>query len=407
MNETLINYVTNQIRAGNTKSEIQEQLVAVGWSEEESLHVYKTALIALGLPVPVEGNRQAFVKKASTVDVVVNFFSFILLGITTFSLGTLLYQIINKYIADPLDATKYYSYDTSWQTEVIHYSIAALLIAYPLYVFTMRIWFKKFRENEGRSESKLTKWLTYLVLLVAAVTVVGDLITIVFRFLQGEVTMRFFTKALTVFVIATVIFVFYYLERKKVQYQANISRSVFLSFGVLTTTIVAFAIVLGFFAGGSPTEERNRAFDMSRSNDLSDLSNCVESYVEKYSMLPDSLDDLKTRSIYCNARMQDPVTATPYSYRVITRETMRGNQRVGEYELCATFALSSDKNNNQPYRYNNLEQWFDHEAGQACDTAEVVIRSPKIPNTITAPPVIVPYGIATTTIGTTTSQIKR
>ncbi len=373
MNDTLINYVADRVRAGVAKSEIQEQLITVGWSEEESLAVYKAALVSLGLPVPVEGNRQMFVKKSSTVDVVVNFFSFILLGITTFSLGTLFYQIINKYIADPLDATKYYSYSSSsWETEVIHYSIAAIVIAYPLYVFTMRIWFKKFREDEGRSESKLTKWLTYIVLLIAAVTVVGDLITVVYTFLQGEVTLRFFAKATTIFVIASVIFAFYFLERKKVQYQVGIPRKVFVSFGVFTTFLVVLAIVLGFIAGGSPTEERNRTFDLTRSRNLESISNCIASYANRYGTLPAALDELLVRSqIYCNTTLTDPETSAKYSYRVVTPDTMRGYTRVGEYELCATFALQSEKNT-QDYTYNARgSKWYEHSSGYACDVHEV------------------------------------
>ncbi|QQR65007.1 hypothetical protein IPH92_00275 [Candidatus Kaiserbacteria bacterium] len=374
MDNALVEYVANRIRAGVTKAEVQEELLAVGWSEEESAHAYKSALVVFGTPVPTEGNRQIFTKKSSTVDVVVNFFSFILLGITATSLGTLFYQVINKFIKDPLDATVHYWYDSSWQTDVIHYAIAALLIAYPLYFFAMHIWFKKFREDEGRSESKLTKWLTYLVLLVAAVTVVGDLITVVYKMLQGEASARFFLKALTILVIAGMIFAFYYLERKKVQYQLDIPRSIFKSLGMFTTGLVTVAIVLGFFAGGSPKTERNRTFDVTRASDLTNLVNCVSSYAITYEVLPATLDDLKnSRDYYCNASMTDPETGTAYTYRIVTPSTIRGTERVGEFELCATFALQSEKANGNSYYYGNSEQWSEHTAGLNCDTMDARI----------------------------------
>ena len=65
------------------------------------------------------------------------------------------------------------------------------------------------------------------MLLVSAVTIVGDLVTAVFYFLQGEVTGRFFLKSLTIFVVAGIIFGFYFLERKKIQYRKNVPRKTF------------------------------------------------------------------------------------------------------------------------------------------------------------------------------------
>ena len=192
--QSLVDYTLGRIRAGVAKAELKEELSALGWTEDEMEAAYREAVIALGAPVPNTGNRATLSRKASTVDVVINFFSFILLGIIATALGTLFFGIINRYFPDALDAANWYS--ATQTTSSIHYSIAALLIGFPLYYFAMRLWFRKFREDEGRTESKLSKWLTYLVLLVAAVTVVGDLIAIVFAMLQGEITTRFFLKAL-------------------------------------------------------------------------------------------------------------------------------------------------------------------------------------------------------------------
>lgn len=388
MNDALTTYVENRLRAGVVKAEIQEELLAVGWSEEEGIHAYKAALVSSGLPVPVEGDRKAYIKKSATVDVIVNFFSFILLSISAFSLGTLFFQVINKFIADPLDTTKnYYWYDQSWNIEAIHYAMASLLISYPLYVLTMRIWFKRFREDEGRSESKLTKWLTYLVLLIASVTIVGDLITVVFTFLQGEVTLRFFTKALVIFVIASLIFVFYYLERKRVQYQADTPRPVLLMFAVFTTLIVVFGIILGFIAGGSPTEERNRVFDMQRASDLNEISNCITSFADEYGTLPATLDDLRVRSnlFYCSGVKSDPETFAPYTYKIINPRVLKGNLYVGEYELCATFARTSEETRRQSNYNEQTGDWYTHTAGYECDTARAVVDSKG-----QMPPVVMP-----------------
>ncbi|MDP3957585.1 MAG: DUF5671 domain-containing protein [bacterium] len=376
----LAEYVAGRVRAGVSKAEIREELLAVGWSEEESDAAYRAGLVAGGVPVPSEGNRPTLSRKSSTVDIIINFFSFILLGIVATALGTLFFQVINKYFPDALDAMSWYT-DASI-TSTIHYSIAALVIGFPLYYFALRIWFRKFREDEGRTESRLSKWLTYLVLLIAAVTVVGDLIAVVFTLLQGEITARFFLKALTILVIAGIIFGFYYLERRKIQYHLDIPRTIFQFFGRGVTALVAVAIVLGFIAGGSPTTERNRAFDRTRVEHLSSLSNCVENYARTFGQLPPSLADLRQSSqfSYCGSFMQDPETKAAYSYRVVTVSRTEGAVRVGEFELCATFALASQTGTAGIPVYNGSSPiWNEHTAGKNCDTVKAQLLLPDYP----------------------------
>jgi hypothetical protein len=374
---TLTNFVAERIRAGVAKAEIREELLAVGWSEEEAELAYRDGLVAIGVPVPNEGNRATLSRKSQAVDIVINFFSFILLGIVTTALGTLLFQIINKYLPDPLDATNWYS--VSSMTSTIHYAIAALLIGFPLYYFAMRLWFRKFREDEGRTESKLSKWLTYLVLLITAVTIVGDLITVVFTMLQGEITARFFLKALTILVIAGAVFGFYYFERRKIQYHLDIPRSFFLNFGWGAGGLILTAVILGFVAGGSPTTERNRTFDRTRAEHLSSLANCIEQYAQNLGALPVTLSDLKQSSqySYCTSSMQDPENQSAYNYRVVTASKNQGAARVGEFELCATFALASEVTPaNRGTYYGNTSVWDTHTVGKNCHTLTAQLLIP-------------------------------
>lgn len=376
--EKLSQYVVERLRAGAAKTEVKEELVTIGWTEDEAEAAFRSGVVALGAPVPTEGNRPTVSKKASTVDVVINFFSFILLGIIATALGTLYFQIINVSFPDALDTMNYYS--LSGATSAIHYSIAALLIGFPLYYFAMRLWFRKFREDEGRTESKLSRWLTYLVLLIAAVTIVGDLITTVFTLLQGEITARFFLKALVILGIAGAIFGFYYLERKKIQYRTDIPRRAFQLFGRGVMSAVVIGVVLGFMVGGSPTTERNRSFDETRSSHLSSLSNCIEQYASNLGALPTTLDDLTLSSqySYCESYMADPETGMPYEYRVVTPSMAQGAAQVGQFELCADFALASDTTAPRVgYGLNGV--WYEHAAGRSCDTVSAQLLVPNNP----------------------------
>ena len=182
-----------------------------------------------------------------------------------------------------------------------HYAIAGLIIGFPIYVLTLRMWFRRYREDEAKVESKLTKWLTYLVLLIAAITIVGDLVTAVFYFLQGEITARFSLKALTILSISGIIFGFYYLERRKVQYKSDISRKTFQMFGWSVLVLVFIAIILGFSTTGSPSTQRMRGLDNTRSQHLSTIAGCVSNYGANHKALPATLDDLilNTEYSYC------------------------------------------------------------------------------------------------------------
>lgn len=376
--QALGEYVVNRLRAGIPKSEVHEELSALGWTDEEVETAYRRAVVALGAPLPDALNRPTLAKKAGTVDVVINFFSFILLGIVATALGTLLFQVINHFFPDALDVTNWYVAGAS--ADAIHYATAALIIGYPLYYFAMRLWFRKFREDEGRVESKLSKWLTYLVLLITAVTIVGDLITVVYTFLQGEITMRFFLKALVILGIAGGIFGFYYFERKKIQYRADIPRVLFQRIGLGMTVAVVVGIVLGFVASGSPMTERERSFDETRASHLSSLASCIEQYALSYQRLPATLEEFRQVSEYnyCLGYMNDPETGMAYEYQVITQNRLDGSVPVGEYELCATFALQSMTT--QPTNMYGTEGiWYEHGVGRSCDTVKTRLTSPVQP----------------------------
>ena len=57
--------------------------------------------------------------------------------------------------------------------------------------------------------SPVRRWLTYLTLFIAASVLIGDVTTLVYSLLGGELTTRFVLKVLVVAAIAGTVFWFY------------------------------------------------------------------------------------------------------------------------------------------------------------------------------------------------------
>jgi membrane protein YqaA with SNARE-associated domain len=82
-------------------------------------------------------------------------------------------------------------------------------VGFPIFLVVMRFILKEVETRPEKLESGIRKWLTYIALLIAAGTVIGDLITFLTFFLQGDLTARFVLKVLTVVAIAGGVFGYY------------------------------------------------------------------------------------------------------------------------------------------------------------------------------------------------------
>ena len=152
-NTKLAAYVSEKLRTGIRADELKQHLLMVGWSEEEAGAAIVQGLIGSGVPSPDRVHAGGG-RLASTVEVILNLFSFILLGGVVSALITLLYQVINFFFPDRLLVGYGYS-DVS--TSAIHYAIAALIVGFPLYLVTVRMWFRRYREDEAKVEEALKR----------------------------------------------------------------------------------------------------------------------------------------------------------------------------------------------------------------------------------------------------------
>ena len=266
---------------------------------------------------------------ASAKDAFFYLLIFATLATWTIALGCLAFTLIDRWIADPLFAAYQQSYDTS----TITWSLAALIVAFPLYLLISRTVAGEAAQHPEKLDSSVRKWLTYLALVIAACVLMGDLIAVLSHLLRGELTSRFVLKAFVVLALSGGVFFHYFSGLRRTD-TASARQSRDRRMAALSSAVVALMLVLGFWQLGSPGRQREFRGDAQRVQQLFQLSSQIKSYWSSHaSQLPANIDQLP------GSAFVDPITRVPYEYH-----PGQGSQ----YELCATFARSSEHSDVPP-----------------------------------------------------------
>lgn len=295
-------------------------------------------------------------KKSTALDAFLNLLTLITLGWFSISLGRLLFVIIDKTIGDASRNDFYYSGNQ------FSFPIASLLIITPIFLLVSGILHRQYKENK-LEKGAVYRWLTYLMLLVAALVIAGDLIALVDNLLGGEYKIDTILKILTVFVISLGIFLYYWYDMRRTDYNKR-SGLAQIAFAVVVIVAVA-TIVGGFIVADSPFVARQKKQDQQRVGDLSALDANIAEYYRESTALPADLSEKRF------AQYVDPETKTSYEY------TKKEDKK---YELCATFALPAPQDGRSNYPYPAYEyyaysggpgEWQFHEAGLQCYGREI------------------------------------
>lgn len=239
------------------------------------------------------------------------------------ALITLLFEAINFAYPKITNAYQYYFPSISLQ-------VATLIVAFPLFLLLSWVLQKTYEADPSLREAPLRKWLSYVTLFVAGAVVAGDLVTVIYMFLDGqEITTAFLLKVLTLVVIAGGVFIYYLREIRNVisPKERNIWR-------IAALLIIVGSIIAGFLVIGSPRAQREYRFDAQRVSDLQNLQWQVVSYWQGKEALPQTIEEIND-PIRGGHMPADPVTGERYEYR------RTGNL---SFEVCATFARESRVN---------------------------------------------------------------
>ncbi len=148
--------------------------------------------------------------KVTPKDFFLHLLSMVTLYVSAISVTVISFQAINTWIPDIVD--QYYSAENA--QSAIRTALAFLIVVFPVYLFTSWTLTKSYQKDASKHKQWIRKWLVYFTLFIAALIIIGSTIALVMTFLNGEITVRFILKLLTVLLVTGSIFGYYLWDEK-------------------------------------------------------------------------------------------------------------------------------------------------------------------------------------------------
>ena len=198
--DELQGFIGDGLTRGLSRAEIERVLLEAGWPPEQVRNALG-GFAKIEFPIPVPRPKPYLSAREAFLYLVL----FSTLYVSAFSLGRLLFQFINQAFPDPAAPAAV----VAAVRQAIRWSISSLVVAFPVFLYVAWLTGRETRRDPNKRASKVRRWLTYLTLFVAAGVLVGDVTSLVYSLLGGELTARFVLKVSTIAVIAGAVFGYY------------------------------------------------------------------------------------------------------------------------------------------------------------------------------------------------------
>lgn len=295
-------------------------------------------------------------KPSVAKDVFAYLLTFVMLYLGAINLIALLWQVVGVQFPDPTALDWMNPYDT------MRNSIATLIIVWPVFLLMSRYLVSDLKHHQEKIELWVRRWLTYLTIFVASLTIIIDLITLLNSFLGGELTTRFVLKVLAVLIVAACVLGYEFWELKRRPDEGKKQMRLMV---VGSVVVIIASIIGGFYFVGTPKTARLQKFDSERVSELQTLQSQLVTYWNQKGALPDELSALVDPLSGFELPL-DPDTNQSYEYK-----------KTGEltFELCAMFARETPKweksQQRPPYMMydaygNQTSDNWDHGVGEKC-----------------------------------------
>ncbi len=260
--------------------------------------------------------------KSSPRDVFMYLLATVALYFSVFAVLNLISFYTDYFLPDPLNPYYQPGAEARWP-------IALLIVIFPVYLWVSRFLARDLRAAPEKKDLRIRRWLLYLTVFLAAVLLIGDLVALIYRFLEGDLALPFVLKVISIFVVGAAVFWYYLYDLRRQPTEFSSQARVFVW---AASALVLVVVVCGFFVAGSPFRQRLVRFDEQRVNDLQNIQWQIVSFWQNKERLPANLEELKD-SISGFVPPVDPQTKEAYGYK--TSGSL-------SFELCAKFNLPSE-----------------------------------------------------------------
>lgn len=283
-------------------------------------------------------------QKTKALDVFVYLGIGISLVVSITNLLQIVFRAIEQRWKDILDL----SISLDVYSSDVRMAIASLVVMYPIYLGLSWYVSKDIAKFLYKRDLKIRKVMIYIILFVSICTLIGTLVSVIYTYLGGELSVRFALKALAVFVVALSVFGYYlYSMRRDYTKKTNVS---FVA-SVLVTLAVVFSLVWSIMIIGTPSEMRAKRIDSNRLSDLSSLQMQIFNRFQATDKLPLTLSELNDAFQGYSVPV-DPATGDVYKYKIIEQPVVRMNYTTNKkelvssavFEICASFDTERESN---------------------------------------------------------------
>lgn len=252
---------------------------------------------------------------------------------------TIIFTAIERKFVDVLNTQTY----VDMYNSDVRFAIASLVVIFPLYVGLSWYVSKDISNFPYKQDLAIRKVITYLTLFVTVCTLIGTLVSIIYTYLGGEVSVRFGLKALAISTLSLSLFSYYVYSLRRDYTKKSYIPVLFAS---VSSLVVLISIVWSVSIIGTPKEMRAKKIDSTRLSDLSRLQQEILNRFQTTGKIPESLSELNNAFQGFTA-LQDPITKKEYGYRIVQQSVFKKSLEQGNkvietpaiFELCATFDI--------------------------------------------------------------------
>jgi Domain of unknown function (DUF5671) len=205
LNPELVGFVKEGLARGIARDEISGVLIKAGWPAEQvsrAMAMYAATPFAIPVPRPAS--------TGSMRDAFMHVLLFCTLLISCWNLGSLIFEFIERAFPDPAMSRPYYYGGSALQA--IRWDLSSLIVAFPVFVVLSWRISRAIRLDPTKRAARARRVITYVTLFIGSTTLIGDVITLIYNFLGGELSVRFVLKVVTVAVIAGGVVAYYFAD---------------------------------------------------------------------------------------------------------------------------------------------------------------------------------------------------